>query len=148
MKIIEKENIYLELEETNKDSIIKFLAKKMFDAGRLDDAEEYAAAVFERENQVSTSVGNGVAIPHGKSKSVKVPTVYFARTQEQIKWGEDEEDLVDLIFIIAVPDDDTVNDHLRILALLSRKLVDENFRDTLRGIQSVEDAYKLFEEIL
>lgn len=148
MVLIEKEGIFLDIDQEDKYTLINFLANGMLNANKISNLEEYVESVLERERLVSTSVGNGVAIPHGKSKAVLKPTVYFARTNKLVRWGEGEEDLVDLIFMLAVPDDDKSNDHLRILAQLSRKLVDENFRNTLRAIENVEVAQSLFDEIL
>ena len=148
MVLIEKEGIFLDIDQEDKYTLINFLANGMLNANKISNLEEYVESVLERERLVSTSVGNAVAIPHGKSKAVLKPTVYFARTNKLVRWGEGEEDLVDLIFMLAVPDDDKSNDHLRILAQLSRKLVDENFRNTLRAIENVEVAQSLFDEIL
>ena len=148
MVLIEKEGIFLDIDQEDKYTLINFLANGMLNANKISNLEEYVESVLERERLVSTSVGNAVAIPHGKSKAVLKPTVYFAKTNKLVRWGEGEEDLVDLIFMLAVPDDDKSNDHLRILAQLSRKLVDENFRNTLRAIENVEVAQSLFDEIL
>jgi mannitol/fructose-specific phosphotransferase system IIA component (Ntr-type) len=79
----------------------------------------------------ATAVGYGVGIPHGKTDAIKKPTLAFAKTKELVKWGDEEEDWVNLIFMIAVPESAASDEHLKILAILSRKLMNDDFRNSL-----------------
>lgn len=146
-KIIDINLIELELDLDNKESIIRHLAKIMDKNGRLNDIEQYIDSVMEREELVSTSVGHGVCIPHGKTDGVRIPSIAFARTKKKVEWGKGEEDKVNLIFMIAVPEKFASNDHLKILAALSRKLIDEDFRKRLTIINDKETLMQMLTEV-
>lgn len=131
MDLINENLIIPESELTDKEEIIKMMANIMKENDRLTDLDVYVRKVLERENMGATAVGYGVGIPHGKTDAVKEPTLAFAKTKELVKWGDEEEDLVNLIFMIAVPESAASDEHLKILATLSRKLINDDFRNSL-----------------
>lgn len=146
VEIIDENLINPELNLHNKEEIIKHLAIMMDESNRLKDLDQYIETVMEREKIGNTSVGYGVGIPHGKTDAVKVPTLVFGKTKELVKWGE-EDDLVNLIFMIGVPESSSSNEHLKILAALSRKLIDENFREKLLNTDDKNNLKKILVEV-
>ena len=104
---------------------------EVLEEGRITNKEIYLDSVLEREKLASTAVGFGVGIPHGKSEVVKTATVVFGRSDKGIKWNEDGE-TVKLLFLLAIPIEAASNQHLKILAALSRKLMDEDFIGLLK----------------
>lgn len=131
MDLINENLIIPESELTDKEEIIKMMANIMKENDRLIDLDVYVRKVLERENMGATAVGYGVGIPHGKTDAVKKPTLVFTKTKELVKWGDEEEDWVNLIFMIAVPESAASDEHLKILATLSRKLMNDDFRNSL-----------------
>lgn len=131
MDLINENLIIPGSELTDKEEIIKMMANVMEENDRLIDIDVYVREVLERESLGATAVGYGVGIPHGKTDAVKKPTLAFAKTKELVKWGDEEEDLVNLIFMIAVPESAASDEHLKILATLSRKLINDDFRNSL-----------------
>jgi PTS system fructose-specific IIA component len=91
-------------------------------------------------------VGNGIAIPHGKSSAVKEAMVIYAKLAEPIDW--DDEDMVDMVFMLGVPEDKGNNLHLEILAKLSRNLMDEEFINKLRESKSPKEVFDRLSNIL
>lgn len=146
VEIIDENLINPELNLHNKEEIIKHLAIMMDESNRLKDLDQYIETVMEREKIGNTSVGYGVGIPHGKTDAVKVPTLVFGKTKELVKWGE-EDNLVNLIFMIGVPESSSSNEHLKILAALSRKLIDENFREKLLNTDDKNNLKKILVEV-
>ena len=69
--MFDQKSIILNCNETNKESIIRFLAQMAYEAGYVSEVESYVHAVLEREKEYSTGVGFNIGIPHGKSESVK-----------------------------------------------------------------------------
>lgn len=147
MDLINENLIITGSELTDKEEIIKMLANKMKKNDRLTDLEAYVNEVLERESLGATAVGYGVGIPHGKTDAVKKPTVAFAKTKELIKWGDDKEDLVNLIFMIAVPESAASNEHLKILATLSRKLMNDDFRNSLLSTDDRVELNKILQGV-
>ena len=115
--------------------------------GMITDVDEYVAAVLKREAEVPTTVGFNVSIPHGKSQAVITPFITFMKTESAFVWDEISKDEAQLIFMIGVPMDQKDTLHLRILAQISRKLIDEKFRESLLNAESVEEAYQLLKSI-
>jgi len=147
-KIITENLVVLDLESKTKEDVIRTLASKMDQAGRLNNLEGYINGVFDREKEYATAIGFNVATPHALVKEVKTCSVCFAKLSKPIKWSENEEDEpVDLIFQIAVPSIAEGNTHLRILATLSRKLMRDEFRDALREAKTTQDVLELIGEL-
>ena len=104
--------------------------------------EEHAVldVLLARERLGSTGVGAGVAIPHGKLAGVVRPSALFARLREPIEFDAIDEQPVDLVFLLLMPDSAGA-DHLKVLALVSRLLRDQRVRERLRGADSAEALY-------
>lgn len=130
--------IRMNLRASTKDEVIRELAEVLDRAGKLNSLEEYIAAVYEREALGSTGVGLGVAIPHGKSAAVREPAVAFGKSAEGVDFQSVDGTPAHLVFMIAVPDS-ADNEHLRILATLSRMLIHEDFRKALMEAGSPEE---------
>ncbi|WP_291479630.1 fructose-specific PTS transporter subunit EIIC [Corynebacterium sp.] len=122
-------------------AVIRALAGQAERQGRLSEAEVVEAALA-REAQSTTAVGNGVAIPHARSAAVGVPTLAFGRLRTPVEWDAPDGGAVDLVFLIAVPED-AGKQHLRILATLARALMKEDFRESLRGASTPEEVVGL-----
>jgi fructose PTS system EIIA component len=92
-------------------------------------------------------VGFDVSIPHGKSEAVTSPFVTFMRTRKPVVWEEGSNDLAQLIFMIGVPINQQDKLHLKILAQISKNLMDEDFRSSLLEAESIDEAYHLLKRI-
>lgn len=146
LKLINKEMIVLDSELKNRENIISSLAEKALDLGYVSNLEEYINSVKKRESEFSTAIGYSVSIPHGKSEAVKEAFIAFLRSKEVFKWDENQEEEVRLVFLIGVPESKKETLHLKILAQISRKLMDEDFRGKLLN-ENFENVYKLLSEI-
>ena len=112
--LITKELIVLDLDLSSKEDVIKAMARVIEEQGRLYDYNNYVKQVFARENNFSTAIGFEVAIPHGKTDSVKNASLAFARLKNEIQWSDEEK--VKYVFLIAVPETEAGDTHLKILA--------------------------------
>lgn len=145
--IISREFINLKIPAGAKEEILSNMADVLIQNGRINDKQAYLKTVLEREKMTSTAIGFGVGIPHGKSDAVKSATVFFGRCQEGIIW-DDEGEIVKLIFLLAVPSVAASNQHLKILAALSRKLMDESFIALLMKGENQEEILASLNEAL
>ncbi|MFD3155907.1 PTS sugar transporter subunit IIA [Haloimpatiens sp. FM7330] len=142
-KMITKDMIVLDMEAKDKEDVIRKLSKIIEDTDRLIDLDGYIKQVKEREATYPTSIGFDVAIPHGKCDSVKTAGVAFARLKSEIAWSEEEN--VRYVFLIAVPEKEAGDTHLKILAQLSRKIMREEFRNDLEKANDVDKVLELLE---
>ncbi len=149
MKINEMINaslVIMDLSAKTKDDVLVELASVLNKQGRLNNLDGYLAAVKEREKHGSTGIGFGIAIPHGKTKFVNQPSLVFGRSKSGIEFEALDELPAHIFFMIAVPDGDS-DLHLQTLAKLSRKLIDDEFRDSLVNAKTVGDILHALEKV-
>lgn len=135
--------ILLDIVCKSREEVIKILANKLNQDGRIDNIESYIHEVLHREEIYSTAVGFNVAIPHGKCEAVNTTSIAFARLSSEIPWGDEEN--VSIIFLLAVPSSEAGNKHLDIMASLSRRLIHEEYRKKIRIAQRPEDIVCLID---
>ncbi|MEU9305490.1 fructose-specific PTS transporter subunit EIIC [Streptomyces sp. NPDC048269] len=126
------QTVRTELASGSKEAAIREMAEMLAATGNVRDVDELVRVALAREAQGTTGLGESIAIPHAKTDAVTRPTVGFARSEEGIEWGALDGTKARLVFMISVPEASAGDEHLRILALLSRKLVDGGFRERLR----------------
>ncbi|TFC24242.1 hypothetical protein E3O55_15615 [Cryobacterium sp. MDB1-18-2] len=133
---IDERTIVLDVEETDRDRMIRTLAGMMSTTGRITDVGLVAQAAFRRETHGTTSMGNGIAIAHAKCDSVVAPVLAFARSKHGIDWNSADGEKATLIFMIAVPKASAGTEHLRVLSQLSRCLAKPAFRAAIQSAQT------------
>ncbi|MFE3195830.1 fructose-specific PTS transporter subunit EIIC [Nocardia sp. NPDC059240] len=119
------------LASTDKQAAIREMVALVARSGKVTDPDELLAAALRREEEGVTGLGDEIAIPHAKTDAVTSPVVAFARAPLGIDWDSPDGNAAKLIFMIAVPTAAAGDEHLRILALLARKLMDPAFRERL-----------------
>lgn len=136
--LLSKESIRLDGVAENKQDALEKMVVLMAASGKIADVEKYRKGVFAREEEGTTGIGEGIAIPHCKSDAVKAPGL----AAMVVKGGVDFDALdgapTDLIFLIAAPDTED-NVHLDVLSRLSVMLMDENFTNGLRNAKTVDE---------
>jgi len=138
----------VDLQATNKEGAVKELAEVLSDGGKITDQEAFVKDVLEREELGSTGIGNKVGIPHARTKSVKGFVIAFGRSTSGIEFKSLDGEKVNLVFLMGA-DPGELNLYLRILAELSKLLMNPAFRDTLTSANSAAEviaAVKKFEK--
>jgi fructose-specific phosphotransferase system IIA component len=148
MKIVElfsEECIDMDLHAHDKWQAIHELSLLFLSAGRINAIDEYEKAVHQREKEVSTGVGFGIGIPHGKSSAVLQPSIAFGKSKAGVDFDAIDHEPVYLVFLMAVPA--TVDDktYLQTLASLARLIVHEDFRQQLLDAGTKEDVLTVFQ---
>ncbi|WP_327355635.1 fructose-specific PTS transporter subunit EIIC [Streptomyces sp. NBC_01304] len=141
------QTVKTQLDSTDKESAIREMAAMLARTGNVADEEELVQTALRREAQGTTGLGEEIAIPHAKTDAVTSPTVGFARSAEGIEWGALDGTKAKLIFMISVPEAAAGDEHLRILALLSRKLMDSGFRERLMAAPDEPAIIEVLREI-
>ena len=145
--ITNEQLIDVDLQGTTRDDIIDEMINKLDANGLLHSKEGFKEAILAREAQSTTGIGTNIAIPHGKSDAVKRPAVVFGLQRTGVDWDSFDGTDAKLIFMIAVPEKSAGDEHLKILQMLSRKLMDDTFRNDLLGVTTTEEAYRLLDTI-
>lgn len=143
--LINKKSVNLNLQKQNKLEAVDNLVDLVNNSGNLNNKEEYKKAIIARENMSTTGIGEGVAIPHAKTKSVNSACLAAAVCKDGIDYESFDGSLANLFFMIAAPDG--ANDtHLEVLSRLSTILMDEDFRINLMNSKSIDEFIKLIDK--
>lgn len=139
-----KERVIFDLKAASKDEVIDELITLLEKDGKITDREEFKKAVLKREEEFSTGIGMGIAIPHGKSSAVKEASIAFGKSGKGIDYESMDNEPAHLFFLIAVPVES--NDlHLRALSEISRKLMHTEVREQLMKAGNFEEFVKVFD---
>ncbi|TGA85525.1 PTS sugar transporter subunit IIA, partial [Streptomyces palmae] len=141
------EAVRARLAATSKGAALRELAELLARTGRVTDVDALVRAAQAREEQGTTGLGEGIAVPHAKTGAVTAPVVGFARSAEGVEWGSPDGTRARLIFMIAVPEAVAGDDHLRILAMLSRRLMDAEFRARLLAAEDAGAIARVLAEV-
>lgn len=145
LDVIDLRTVQTHLKAKNKDEALRQMAKSLKDAGYLKDMEGYLKDVYIRESEGCTGIGNYIAIPHGKSASVKRIGVAIATFDNEVPWETLDDHGVRVIVLFAVGDDDeAAQQHLKLLALFARKLGRETVVNALLQADTPEDVKNAF----
>lgn len=144
-ELLKPDKIIPELRNTIKKEVINELIDLFKDDERVLNLEAVRSIVLEREKIMSTGVGKGFAIPHGKTNNVKETIVAFGKTREPIDFEALDDQPVRLIFLL-VGKEDMVAAHIKLLSRISRMMNDDSFRENLLKATTAEEIYNYFVE--
>ena len=144
-ELLNSQSIALGAEATNKEDIIEKMTILMEKSGNLTDRKQYLKGVLAREEEGTTGIGEGIAIPHAKNAAVKRAGLAAMVLKDEVDYDSLDGEPVKLIFMIAAPENGA-NEHLQALARLSTMLMDEDFRERLIGAKSVEEFFKIVDK--
>ncbi|RIL77735.1 fructose-specific PTS transporter subunit EIIC [Staphylococcus epidermidis] len=144
--VFDKSLIEITKEPMTRDQAIDRLLTKLCHRHYITNIEEVRTAILKREAESTTAIGMNVAIPHAKSHAVKRPIVAVLNHKAGVEWESLDESNPQLIFLIAVPNDNN-DTHLKLLQRLSRTLMKDNTRDELIHAQSRDEIFNILKEI-
>ncbi|MCU5113270.1 fructose-specific PTS transporter subunit EIIC [Bacillus wiedmannii] len=144
-ELLKRDTVIMNLTASNKEAVIDELVEKLDGANRLNSKAEFKAAILKRESQSTTGIGEGIAIPHAKTKAVKQPAICFGRSVSGINYESLDGQPAHLFFMIAASAGAN-NTHLETLSRLSTLLMDEGFRKQLLEAKDEEELLRLFDE--
>jgi PTS system nitrogen regulatory IIA component len=137
MDFLNENYITLNLKAKNKREVLEELVDLLVKGGELDNKEEMVKVLWEREKLGSTGIGEGIAIPHGKTKTVKKLVAALGRSINGIDFDTLDGKPAHLFFLLVAPYD-SAGPHLKALARISRLFKDEDFREKLMKAPSKE----------
>ena len=124
--------------QTAKAQVIREMVDLMAEGGNINDIDTYRETVFKREEEGTTGIGEGIAIPHGKTEAVSAPGLAAMVLPEGVDYDSLDGEPAYLIFLIAAPNTED-NVHLEVLSRLSMLLMDEDFRNKLLHAKDVDE---------
>lgn len=144
-ELLDKRSISLAGAPANKEEALDQVVELMVRSGRINDKEAYRRQVYAREEESTTGIGEGIAIPHGKCDAVTSPGLAAMVVKDGVDFDALDGEPVTLIFLIAAPNTED-NVHLDVLSKLSVLMMDEDFSDSLRNAASVEEFLAIIDK--
>lgn len=142
--LLDKNSISLNAAPADKKETLDLAVELMAKSGKLSDVEKYREQVYAREEESTTGIGEGIAIPHGKCDAVKTPGLAAMVIKNGVEYESLDGEPVTLLFLIAAPNTKD-NVHLDVLSKLSVMLMDENFTTSLRNAKSVDEFLQIID---
>ena len=143
-ELLDKRSISLSGAPRNKSEALDQVIELMTASGKINDKEAYRRQVYAREEESTTGIGEGIAIPHGKCDAVSRPGLAAMGVKDGVDFDSLDGEPVTLIFLIAAPNTED-NVHLDVLSKLSVLMMDEDFSDSLRNAGSVEEFLEIID---
>ena len=143
--LLAKESIDLQAKVGSKADALEHLVALMAKSGKLADEAEYKRCVLAREEEGSTGIGEGIAIPHAKTNAVKAPGLAAMIVAEGVDFASLDDQPAKLFFLIAAPDTED-NVHLDVLSRLSTLLMDEDFTTALYAAKSSQEFLDIIDK--
>ena len=143
--LLAKESIDLQAKVGSKVEALEHLVTLMAKSGKLADEAEYKRCVLAREEEGSTGIGEGIAIPHAKTNAVKAPGLAAMIVSEGVDFASLDDQPAQLFFLIAAPDTED-NVHLDVLSRLSTLLMDEEFTTALYAAKSPKEFLSIIDK--
>ncbi|MED0686775.1 fructose-specific PTS transporter subunit EIIC [Anoxybacillus ayderensis] len=143
--LLTEDTIVLDLNARTKKEVIEELVDVLEKTGKLNNRQTFIEAIFAREAQSTTGIGEGIAIPHAKTKAVRTPAVVFGRSKEGIDYDSLDGKRSHLFFMIAAPEGAN-NTHLEALSRLSTLLMDASFRSKIENASTKQQIIQAIQE--
>lgn len=144
--VLKSDRIALHLKSDTKESALKELTELLYKSGALTDKDAFLNDVLTRESISTTGIGNGIAIPHGKSANVLETTVAIGRCEKQLEWESVDDKPVNFIVLLAVNENDKTGVHVKLLSQMARKLASEETCKRLVDAKTAEEITSIFSE--
>ncbi|EML2065016.1 PTS 2-O-a-mannosyl-D-glycerate transporter subunit IIABC [Enterobacter asburiae] len=124
----------------SRDEAIRQLTMRLVALGKITDGDAFLAEVYRRESLGPTALGEGLAVPHGKSSAVNEAAFAVATLCEPLEWeGVDGPEQVELIVLLAIPPAEAGSTHIQVLTALTSRLADDALRERVMAAETAED---------
>lgn len=137
--VINRSAVAVDVPANNKEEVFQYICEMLYRDNTLTSLEDFKKDLYYRESLGKTGIGEGIAIPHGKSQFVTKTCIAIVKLKEPIAWETADEKPVQILILFAVNEADKSNFFLRMMAQVARKLVQENVSKRLVAAQTVDE---------
>lgn len=145
-EVFNQKNILFDSESKNQDEAFRRIADFAYERGYVKTSKAFYEDLKQREKEVTTGFKDHIAIPHGKSDSILKPGLFLVKFENGIPWNSLDEQPVKIALALAIPEEGS-KEHLKLLSLIARKLIDDDFRRRLLNEKDRSGLEKLIDEI-
>ena len=145
-EVIKQEYIFTDMELNTKEEALHAIAEKAVELGLCRDVEGTYQGFLEREAQGPTGMQDGFAIPHTRCDSVIQTGIVVMKSKRELEWESFDGKPVQIMIALIVPKENYGNEHIQILASLSRMLMKQDFRRKLTESDSAEEIFEVIHQ--
>ena len=145
-EFMDQRYIKLHLDANTKEDVIRELAQVLDDVGVVKDYDKLVDDILVREAMSSTGIGLRIGLPHAKTANILKPSIVFGRSKEGVNFDSMDQEKAHIFFLICMPEEG-YNLHLKVLAMLSRSLIEESFRTALETAETIEQVMSLLNQV-
>lgn len=142
------DNIRFIDDEVDKRTVFNIFADMAKNKGVISSKDNFIDGLFKRENEFSTGIGSGVAIPHCKSDTVNEASVFVQKFKNGLEWGAIDNNKVTLAICLAVPEKESSTTHIKLLSKIARSLINKDIAKKLLNSNSEEELLLQIKNIL
>lgn len=145
--VLDRGTILTDVKADTKEDVFRILAERLFEQGYVESVDAFIDALHEREKEGATGIGNHIAIPHGRSETVKRNGVAIAILDHEIEWESLDDTGAKLVVMFTVgASGEGSNDHLRLLSLFARKMAQQPVVDALLEAKDADEVVAAFRD--
>lgn len=146
MGIIQEDKIFLNQSFASQEEVFQFLAKQAEVLAISSDAKQVHQRLVERENEGTTGMMDGFAIPHAKDQSIGEPSIIIVTLEQGIEWNSLDGQLINFVIALFIPDSEAGTTHLKLLSAVARLLMRNEVTEQLKVAQSKTEIATLLNE--
>lgn len=145
MSLLNKDTIFFNNNFSNQDEVFRFISDKSKEFSISENSENVLEDLINRENQGTTGMMDGFAIPHASNSSIKEPSVFIIKNNNGIEWNSMDDKPIDFIICLLIPSEEKSTTHLEVLKNISRSLMHKDVRDKLHNANSKEEIIDILD---
>lgn len=146
MGIIQEDKIFLNQSFASQEEVFQFLAEQAEVLDISSDAKQVYQRLVERENEGTTGMMDGFAIPHAKDQSIGEPSIIIVTLQQGIEWNSLDGQLINFVIALFIPDSEAGTTHLKLLSAVARLLMRNEVTEQLKVAKSKTEIATLLNE--
>lgn len=146
-QVIRQEHVFIDVPVASKEECLRMISKKAVELGICSDADAVYEGFMVRESEGETGIEDGFAIPHTRCEAVQKSGVIFVKSQQPVEWESMDDQPIQVMIALLVPKGGN-NEHIHLLAALSRVLIKQEFRDVLKASTSEEEIYQIISDAM
>ncbi|MHO90622.1 PTS 2-O-a-mannosyl-D-glycerate transporter subunit IIABC [Escherichia coli] len=132
---------------TSREEAIHALTQRLAALGKISSTEQFLEEVYRRESLGPTALGEGLAVPHGKTAVVKEAAIAVATLSEPLQWeGVDGPEAVDLVVLLAIPPNEAGTTHMQLLTALTTRLADDEIRARIQSATTPDELLSALDD--
>lgn len=145
-QLISEERVFLDEYVEDKDDLFEKVDEKAFEMGIINKKGVLYQALLKREEESSTAFDDGFAIPHGKAEGILKPAIFIYRLSNKIEWESLDGSDTNIAIILAIPKTEETNTlHLKIISGVARKLIYDDFRNSMKNAKTPKEIIDLLQ---